>query len=164
MRISPTTSSLIPTASSGPVVQRQRLLAYIQKTMVQFHPGLLNTNAQVRQLEERLGLNPSDCGFESRPVQFMKHGSVGTWQTTLASYQGCRGFDSHLSYSHHVLAEQPGVLATLSRWRSGVQIPSGTLFTTHNDAVRNLEKRRSSNLRDFVGSTPTRVNEFICVG
>ncbi len=26
-----------------------------------------------------------------------------------------------------VLAEQPGVLATLSRWRSWVQIPSGTL-------------------------------------
>ena len=26
-----------------------------------------------------------------------------------------------------VLVEQPGVLATLSRWRSGVQIPSGTL-------------------------------------
>ena len=30
----------------------------------------------------------------------------------------------------HVLAEQPGVLATLSRWRSGVQIPSGTHFIT----------------------------------
>jgi hypothetical protein len=28
----------------------------------------------------------------------------------------------------HVLAEQPGVLASLSRWRSWVQIPSGTLF------------------------------------
>src|SRR5437763_10374956 len=27
----------------------------------------------------------------------------------------------------HVLAEQSGVLAILSRWRSGVQIPSGTL-------------------------------------
>jgi hypothetical protein len=26
-----------------------------------------------------------------------------------------------------VLVEQPGVLATLSRWRSWVQIPSGTL-------------------------------------
>lgn len=27
----------------------------------------------------------------------------------------------------YVLVEQSGVLATLSRWRSGVQIPSGTL-------------------------------------
>src|SRR5262245_39588686 len=33
-----------------------------------------------------------------------------------------------------VLVEQPGVLATLSRWRSWVQIPSGTLF--ENSAVR----------------------------
>jgi hypothetical protein len=29
---------------------------------------------------------------------------------------------------NHVLAEQPGVLASLSRWRSWVQIPSRTLF------------------------------------
>ena len=32
--------------------------------MVQLHPGLL-TNAQVRQLAERLGLNPRDSRFES---------------------------------------------------------------------------------------------------
>ena len=85
--ISLVSSSLTASAFNklyGPVVQRQRLLAYIQKKMVQLHPGLLNTNAQVRQSEERLGLNPSDCGFESRPVQFMIHGSVGNWQTTLA--------------------------------------------------------------------------------
>ena len=51
-----------------------------------------------------------------------------------------------------VLVEQPGVLASLSRRRSRVQIPSGTLDST----VRKLEKRRSSNLRDSAGSTPTR--------
>ena len=46
------------------------------------------------------------------------------------------------------------MLATLSRWRSRVQIPSGTLFG--NGMVRKLEKRRSSNLREFAGSTPPR--------
>jgi hypothetical protein len=76
-----------------------------------------------------------------------------------------------------VLVEQPGVLATLSRWRSRVQIPSGTLGrgerlktkgfrceardlrALHNlvslvfclkpslGTVRKLAKRRSSNLR-----------------
>ena len=49
---------------NGPVVQRQRLLSYKQETMVQLHPGLL-TNAQVRQLAERLGLNPRDSRFDS---------------------------------------------------------------------------------------------------
>ena len=44
--------------------------------------------ALIRQLAERLGLNPSDCRFDS-----------------------CLGH-------RHVLAEQPGVLATLSRWRT----------------------------------------------
>jgi hypothetical protein len=49
------------------------------------------------------------------------------------------------------------VLACLSRRRSWVQIPSGTLDST----VRKLEKRRSSNLRDFVGSTPTRATDWV---
>jgi hypothetical protein len=35
----------------------------------------------------------------------------------------------------HVLAEQPGVLATLSRWRSWVQIPSGTLEQSKSQGV-----------------------------
>src|SRR4051794_32673102 len=47
---------------NSPVVQRQRLLSYKQETMVQLHPGLL---AQVRQLAERLGLNPRDSRFDS---------------------------------------------------------------------------------------------------
>ena len=52
------------TLMNSPVVQRQRLLSYKQETMVQLHPGLL-TNAQVRQLAERLGLNPRDSRFDS---------------------------------------------------------------------------------------------------
>src|SRR5215475_6723387 len=43
-----------------------------------------------------------------------------------------------------VLVEQPGVLATLSRWRSRVRIPPGTLVGT----VRKPAKRPSSNLGD----------------
>ena len=53
-----------------------------------------------------------------------------------------------------------GVLATLSRWRSWVRIPSGTL-RRHGTQ---LAKRRSSNLRDFVGSTPIRATGTTCVG
>jgi len=45
------------------MVQQQRLLSYKQETMVQLHPGLFS--AQVRQLAERLGLNPSVCRFNS---------------------------------------------------------------------------------------------------
>ena len=61
-----------------------------------------------------------------------------------------------------VLTEQFGVLATLSRWRSRVQVPLGTLivFITlrvmirhaerdeYDGAVRKPGKRRSSELRD----------------
>jgi hypothetical protein len=77
----------------------------------------------------------------------------------------------------HVLAEQPGVLATLSRWRSGVQIPSGTLFKTRRGTQsgkaalkparpgrRLMKEDKGSGCGSSVGSTPIRVNEIICVG
>ena len=71
----------------GPVVQRRRLLAYTQATMVRVHPGLLDERrldetAQVRELAQRFGLNPSVCRFDSCSGHI--HGSVGKWQTTLA--------------------------------------------------------------------------------
>jgi hypothetical protein len=47
-------------------------------------------------------------------------------------------------FNSAVPVEEPGVLATLSRWRSRVQIPSGTLDGT----VRKPAKRPSSNLGD----------------
>src|SRR5262249_26226270 len=47
----------------------------------------------------------------------------------------------------NVLVEQPGVLTTLSRWKSWVQIPSGTLAGT----VRKPAKRPSSNFGDRLG-------------
>ena len=50
----------------SPVVQRRRLLAYTQATRVRFPSGPFTSCAQVRQLAERLGLNPSECEFDSR--------------------------------------------------------------------------------------------------
>jgi hypothetical protein len=77
---------------------------------------------------ERLGLNPRDCRFDS----CSGHHRIRLGRQLadhLDSDSGMLWFKSRLSYSfqfHYVLAEQPGVLATLSRWRSWVQIPSGT--------------------------------------
>src|SRR5262249_17462532 len=56
--------------------------------------------------------------------------------------------------------EQPGVLATLSRWRSWVQIPSGTLDGT----VRKPAKRPSSNLGECLWVRFPPVLLKTCVG
>ncbi len=53
----------------------------------------------------------------------------------------------------HALVEQSGVLATLSRWRSRVQIPSRAL-AQHGTQTGKAAKLKPS--RSFVGSTPTR--------
>ena len=74
---------------SDPVVQRQRLLAYNQKTMVRVHPGsfqLLIYDCRFR-IESQINVN-------NRKL----HGSVGNWQTTLFQTQRCCGFESHSSY------------------------------------------------------------------
>lgn len=83
---SPTASAPQSELTHGPVVQRLRLLAYTQATMVRFRPGLL---AQVRQSEERHGSgtaaqpwSPRGCRFDSGSEHLC--GSVGNWQTTLA--------------------------------------------------------------------------------
>ena len=47
--------------------------------------------------------------------------------------------------NNYVLVEQPGVLATLSRWRSWVQIPSGTL-----DNMARYANRQSGEAQTFV--------------
>ena len=52
--------------STDPVVQRRRLLAYTQTTMVRVHPGSLIQTPRYANPAERLGLNPSVCGFDSR--------------------------------------------------------------------------------------------------
>ena len=70
--------------SYGPVVQRQRLLAHIQATVVQLHPGLLTPRyangravrlkPECLQVQILLWVLIEICGC----------GSVGNWQTTLA--------------------------------------------------------------------------------
>lgn len=69
---------------SGVVEWLQRL-ALNEERSVRFRPPVLAV-AQVRQRHERLGLNPSACGFKSHP-----------------------------GYSVYALVEQSGVLVTLSR-------------------------------------------------
>ena len=68
-----------PLEKHGPVVQRQRHLVHTQETMVRVHPGPLRP--RYANEAERLGLNPSVCGFDSRSGH---NGSVGNRQTTLA--------------------------------------------------------------------------------
>ena len=132
---------------NSPVVQRRRHLAYIQETMVRFHPGLLE-RAQVRQRAERSGLNPDVCRFES---------CSGYWKDKwlgrqLADHLGLEPWMLWVPTPPEPLAkqfalvEQPGVLACLSRRRSSVQIRSGVL--SQHGTVRKPVKRRSSNLRD----------------
>src|SRR4249920_2744932 len=51
----------------------------------------------------------------------------------------------------HILAEQPGVLAILARWRSWVQIPSGTLEQSQSQGVQepgSPEDSRTERLKD----------------
>ena len=62
-----------PLESYSPVVQRRRRLVHIQETMVRLHPGP-PCGPGTRTSAQRPGLNPSDCGFESRPGH---NGSVG---------------------------------------------------------------------------------------
>ena len=69
-----------PLEKHGPVVQRRRQLALTPGDDRGSSPSG-TTSAQIRQLAERLGLNPSVCGFDSRSGHY---GSVGNRQTTLA--------------------------------------------------------------------------------
>ena len=119
----------------GPVVQRQRLLAYNQATVVRVHPGLLTPRyANGRAVR----LKP-----ECLQVRIL------LWALSMTSWLG-RQLADHLGLEPgmlwvrvppellkiSVLVEQPGVLATLSRWRSRVQIPPGTLLKTARYANR----------------------------
>ena len=84
------------------MVQRQRRLVHIQETMVRFHPGLLSIVTTRPD-------TPSRRAARLRP---------GCLQVRLLFW---------VLAENYVLVEQPGVLATLSRWRPSVQIRSGTL-------------------------------------
>jgi hypothetical protein len=103
----------------NPVVQRQRLLAYTQATVVRVHPGLLGD------------LSCSTKASRQREL-------AG------ASFP-CRRHNP----ATPVLVGELAVPATLSRWRSWVRIPSRTLREIASGTVRKRAKRRSSNLRDL---------------
>ena len=70
--------------------------------------------AQVRQLDEQLDLRV----FANSTLAFgieSKLRLVGNRQTTLVQNQRCCGVESYLTIQHpYVLAEQSGMLATLS--------------------------------------------------
>jgi hypothetical protein len=119
--------------------------------MVQLHPGLL-TNAQVRQLAERLGLNPRDSRFDSSSG----HVRLG------------RQLADHLGLEPEMLWVRipPELLATEhcprgAAWSARLPVTqeivgSNPIGDASTARYANLEKRRSSNLREFVSSTLTR--------
>lgn len=117
-----------PTILTGycPVAQRWCDPLLTGRVQVRVLPGQLGTEGQAKRLmapawnageaQALAGSTPvPSAGFDEvvllgeQPVS--KAGAVGSNPTDLAV----------------VLAGQPGVAATLSRWRSGVQISSGTL-------------------------------------
>lgn len=118
------------------MVQRRRLLAYNQKTMVRVHPGLLPGLSQTsldmgrafllsRQPADHLGSEPGMLWVRIPPEQINDCPRGVAW-----------------SARHPVTVEIVG---------------SNPIEDAERDAVRNLAKRQSSNLCDSVGSTPTRV-------
>ena len=133
-----------PLEIHGPVVQRQRRLAHNQETMVQLHPGPLRP--RYANSAERLGLNPSVCGFDSRsghmrlgrqPADHLGLEPGMLWVRlppeplrTLRTING--------------LVEQPGVLACLSRRRSWVQIPSRSLGKWRGTQIGKAAKLKPS--------------------
>ena len=71
----------------------------------------------MRQSEERSGLNPDGCRFDSCSghcatqrewKQRTNTARKATCRTTLAKNQGCCGFESHLSYSSKQLPRPRG--------------------------------------------------------
>jgi hypothetical protein len=121
-------------------------------------------SAQVRQAAERSGLNPDDCRFEScaghlRTIRLGRQ---------LADHLGLEPgmlwvrLPPESLTEQFVLVEQPGVLACLSRRRSWVQIPSGTLEMT----TARYANRQSGQVQTLVsaGSTPACATGTRCVG
>ena len=136
----PQTSIVLWPSGEGNSLTRRR-------SVVRVHPGLLG-DAQIRQLEERAGLNPDVCRFDS----CSGHCTTTRLGRQLADHPD---LESGMLWvrpppgplNNYVLVEQPGVLACLSRRRSWVQIPSGTLLM-NMARYANPAERPSSNLGD----------------
>ena len=110
------------TSQHSPVAKRLRQLPY-KETNGGSSPSRTTDYAQIRQPAERLGSDPRVCRFDS-----------------------CSGYLKNTS------SWSSGVLACLSRRRSWVQIPSGTL----NMAWYANWQSDGFQTSVFVGSTPTR--------
>jgi hypothetical protein len=126
----------------SPVVQRQRRLVHTQETMVQLRPGLLSP--RYANEAERLGLNPSVCGFDSRSGH-KRLGRQPADHPRLEQRMLWVRLPPEPLIREHALVEQPGVLTCLSRRRSRVQIPSRALSMAR---YAKKAKRPSSNLGD----------------
>jgi hypothetical protein len=129
----------------GPVVQRRRLLAYNQETMVRVHPGSMHFEYGISDFGFWLRFSPAVAEFARIPMTIGACRNSGEFRyelcfrSEITSRLGRQSADHPRlerrmlwvqlppePFKQSVLAEQPGVLATLSRWRSRVQIPSGT--------------------------------------
>ena len=93
-----------PLWQHSPVVQRQRRLAHIQAGVVRFHPGLLSIETTRPDTPSRRAARLSPGCLQVRLLFWVLANNTSSWSS--------------------------GVLACLSRRRSWVQIPSGTLSTT----------------------------------
>jgi hypothetical protein len=138
------------TETNSPVVQRPRRLVHIQETMVQLRPGLLSP--RYANEAERLGLNPSVCGFDSRSGH-KRLGRQPADHPRLERRMLWVRLPPEPLKREHALVEQPGVLACLSRRTTtlravpGVQTPSRALSTNMARYAKKA-KRPSSNLGD----------------
>ena len=114
----------------GPVVQRRRLLAYTQATMVRVHPGSIRrrSSGPDTPMDERLGLNPIACRFDS----CSGHMGKARLGRQLADHPRLERRMLRVQIPPEPLDERmrlwrSGVLVSLSRRRSRVRIPSDAL-------------------------------------
>lgn len=114
------------------------------------------TLTQIRQSEERLGLNPSVCGFDPCSGYF-----TYTWLgRQLEDHFGSEPWMLWVRLPPELLNNTPswssGVLVCLSRRRSSVQIRSGVLKTRHGTPIRESDGFQKSVV---VGSIPSRATK-----
>jgi hypothetical protein len=127
-------SSSLTASADGPVVQRYDVWLTSRKrwfdSFRDYSPEYANGRAvrlkpeclQVRLLPWALRLNSGMARLAIGRPPWLEHRPEGL----VAGMLSVRVPPELLRI--YVLVEQPGVLATLSRWRSWVQIPPGTLF------------------------------------
>jgi hypothetical protein len=142
------------------VVQRQRLLAYNQTTTVRVRPGLLKQFAQVRQLAERLGLNPSVCGFDSR----LGHQRQTWLGRQSADHLGLEPGMLWVRVPPELLDDYVLVEQRSARHPVTVEIVGSNPIEDAETARYAIGKAAKLKPSWSVGSTPTRVIETSCVG